>query len=238
MDLPAQPPPDTPAPPPGPEALWSRQKMRWIIGAGILSILGLALALPYSRWKRTRITGCDVTETTNNARQLHLALFNFDSDYGRFPDASTVAAVKADTGTTVTLGTSSSNELLRQLLVTVCKAESVFWGPSELTPRKPDNDMSGSRALEKGECSFAYVAGLSTSSDAETPVLIAPVAPGKRGFERREENDDMAVVLFIDGSAKKLPIDKHGNAMLNGMDLLNPRQPFWGGKAPDVKWPE
>ncbi len=24
----------------------------------------------------------------------------------------------------------------------------------------------------------------------------------------------------------------------NGLDLLDPRQPFWYGKAPDVKWPK
>jgi len=238
MDLPVQPRPDVPAPLAGPVAIRSQQKMRWIIVGGILSIVGLLLALPvvFSRKKGT--TRPYPYKAQNDVRQLHLGLLNFQTDYGTFPDASTIAAVKASTGTGVTLGTSSSNEYLRQLLVTTMKAESVFWAPSAHTPHKPDNDMSGSRALEKGECSFAYVPGLSSSSIPSTPVLMAPVDPAGRCFERKKDYGNLAVVLFVDGSAKAFPVDKHGQVQLNGMDLFDPRQTFWGGTAPDVKWPE
>ena len=237
MDLPEQPPPDVPAPPPGPEAVRSRQVMQRIIVAGVLSIIGI-LMIPLVVHVLRGPRHLSSTEAINNARQVHLALFNFDADYGRFPDGSTIAAVKADTGTAVTLGTSSSNEMLRQLLVTVAKSESIFWAYSAITPRKPDQVMNGSHALEKGECAFAYVAALSSSSDPATPVLMAPVDPGKRCFERRKDYQNKAVVLFLDGSAKTFPIDKHGKVQVSGMDIFDPRQPFWGGKAPDVKWPE
>ena len=55
MDLPVQPRPDVPAPLAGPVAIRSQQKMRWIIVGGILSIVGLLLALPvvFSRKKGT-----------------------------------------------------------------------------------------------------------------------------------------------------------------------------------------
>jgi hypothetical protein len=235
MDLPEQPPPDVPAPPPGPEAVRSRRVMRRIVVVGMLSLIGL-LMLPVVF--RTKGRHHDSIRAINNARQLHLALFNFDTDYGRFPDGSTIAAVKADTGTSVPLGTSSSNEMLRQLLVTVSKGESIFWAKSTISSKMPDNDMTGSHALAKGECAFAYVAGLSSSSDPATPILMAPVDPGKRCFERGKGYQNKAVVLFLNGSAKTFPIDKHGKVQLNGMDLFDPRQTFWGGKAPDVKWPE
>ena len=34
------------------------------------------------------------------------------------------------------------------------------------------------------------------------------------------------------------PIDKNGDVILNGMNLFDPRQPFWRWKAPDLKYPE
>ena len=30
----------------------------------------------------------------------------------------------------------------------------------------------------------------------------------------------------------------HGKVIINGLDLRDPRQPFWHGKTPDVKWPK
>ena len=211
--------------------------MRWIIVVGILSALGVFMIATTPRIIRSPKFGYR-TEATNNIRNLHLALFSFDSDHGSFPDASTIANVKADTGTDVTLGTSSSNEILRQLLVTVAKNEAIFWAKSAITPRKPDNVMHGSHALEKGECAFAYVAGLSASSNPAIPVLMGPVDPGKRCFERREDYNHTAVILFIDGHVETIPVDKYGKVYRNGRDLFDPRQPFWAGKAPDVKWPE
>jgi hypothetical protein len=237
MDLPEQPPPDAPAPPPGPEAVRSRDLMRWIIGVGVLSAIGVfVIATAPIVHKAPKLA--DLTEARNNLRQLHLALLDFDSDYGSFPAPSTIADVKAATHTDVPLGTTSSNELLRQMLVSVAKSERVFWAKSTITPRKPDNVVNGSHALEKGECAFAYVASLSSSDNPGMPVLMTPVDPAKRCFERRKDYGEKAVVLFLDGSVKSLPIDRHGKAQLNGMDLLDSRQPFWGGKAPDVKWPE
>jgi hypothetical protein len=236
MDLPEQPPPDAPAPPPGPEAMRSRRVMRWIIGVGILSIVGLLIAgMTLLVDRRGNAT---LTEASHNMRSLHHALFNFDSDYGSFPDASTIKDVKDSTRTTLALGTSSSNELFRQLIATTSKSESIFWAKSSISPRKPDNDISGGRALEKGECGFAYVVGGSSSSTTGRPIVLVPVDPAKRTFERRRDYDNRALVLFLDGIVKSFPVDKHGKVEIGGMDFFDPRQPHWGGKAPDVKWPE
>ena len=238
MDLPTQPPPDTPAPPPGPEAIRSRRIMNWIIVAGVLSIAGLLLLGIASRFLFKGHPHPPQIEATSNARSLHLALLDFDSDYGSFPDATTIADVKTTTSTTLPLGTTSSNEIFRQLIATTCQSESLFWARTAITPRKPDNNISGGHALEKGECAFAYIAGLSASDDPTTPILMAPVDPSSRCFERRKDYGEKAVVLFVDGRAKGFPIDKHGKVQLNGMDIFDPRQPFWKGKAPDIKWPD
>jgi len=49
-----------------------------------------------------------ITEPLSNIRQIGLLLFDFEQEYGRFPDASTIPAVQAATGTTLDLGDSSS----------------------------------------------------------------------------------------------------------------------------------
>lgn len=239
MDLPSQPPPDAPAPPPGPEAIRSQILFRCILVVGILAaILSAMVLLAPVFIKDINRRNVPRTEASNNAKQIHLALLDFDSDYGSFPDASTIADVKTSTSTTLPLGTTSSNEIFRQLIATTVKSESVFWARTAITPRKPDKNISGGHALEKGECAFAYIAGLSASDDPATPIMMAPVDPAGRCFERTKDYSNTAVILFIDGSVRHLPVDKHGHVEINGMDLFDPRQPFWKGKAPDIKWPE
>lgn len=66
---------------------------------------------------------------------------------------------------------------------------------------------------------------------------MTPLIRGKTIFDRGQFGGK-AVVLFLDNSAKALPIEKDGRVLLNGMDIFDPRQPFWKGKVPDIKWPE
>lgn len=237
MELPAQPPPDVPAPPPGPEAIRSRGILKGLLLVGIVSVIFMLVGVVPSR-VLFGTSNADRREAINNVKQVALALIDFDSDYGCFPDATTIAAVQADTSTSIPLGTSSSNALLRQLIANGNKHEKIFYAKSTVTPRKPDDIIHGSQALKKGECAFAYVAGLSSADDPTTPVLMAPVDPARGRFERREDYNNKAVILFLDGSARFFPVDKHGHVQLNGMDLFDPRQPFWKGKSPDIKWPE
>ena len=171
-----------------------------------------------------------------NLRQIGILLFAFEEEYGRSPDATTIPAVRAATGTTLALGDSSSNELFRQLLATVGGSEKIFWAKTATTPKKP-NDVLGADALAPGECAFTYIAGLTYTGDPETPIVMAPVIRGTWKFDR-EAFGGRAIVLHLNGSATALPIDKNGDVILNGMNLFDPRQPFWRGKAPDIKYPE
>jgi hypothetical protein len=79
--------------------------------------------------------------------------------------------------------------------------------------------------------------GISSSADPETPVCMTPLEPGKLTFDR-ELFEGRAVILRVDCSTITLPINASGHAILNGMDLFDPRQPFWHGKTPNVKWPK
>ena len=114
MPLPEQPPPDAPAPPPGPEALKSRAKMTLIYWIGGLSILGLMLMFAGAPLLLRSKVSADRTEALNNIRQIGLALSDFEMDYGTFPAAATIPDVKATTSTSLTLDDSSSNKLFRQ----------------------------------------------------------------------------------------------------------------------------
>ena len=71
----------------------------------------------------------------------------------------------------------------------------------------------------------------------ETPVIVSPLIPGTTRFDPRPF-DGKAVVLRLDYSAKTETIDSSGRVMIGGMDIFDPRQPWWGGKTPDIKWQE
>jgi len=102
--------------------------------------------------------------------------------------------------------------------------------------------MNGAKALEKGETPFSYIEGLSSSKySPETPIVVFPLVAGKRLFDYKlckKEYGGTAFVLSLDGAVNLYPVDKSGHVFINGKDIFDPSQPFWHGKAPDVKWPE
>jgi hypothetical protein len=218
--------------------------MRGIVWAGAISLL---VVLGYLFMPPAVSSGYPIpqrVEALSNSRQIVLNLYAFEEEYGRYPDATTIPAVQADTGTTFTLGDSSSNQLFRQLLATVGRSEKIFWAKTATTPKKP-NDILGADALLPGECAFTYIAGLTSTSHPDAPILMTPVVPGTLKFDPKPFGGE-AIIVFLDGSgadlvgssSTRIPIDKNGDVIVNGMNLFDPRQPYWRGKAPDIKWPE
>jgi hypothetical protein len=238
MDLPPQPPPDVPAPPPGPEAIRSRKVMTGIYWIGGLSIAILGILFLLSPVILRSKKAPNRTEAIHNLKQIHVALINFEADYGRFPDATIIADVQSKTHTSLALGTVSSNDYFRQLIATGTKSEKIFWAKTPSTPRRP-NDVLGPDALKKGECSFAYVAGLASSDDPGIPVAMTPMIAGTDEFDPNVFGDK-AIVLRIDGSvmAETIRTDNSKVSIRGGKTLLDPSLPYWRGKAPDLKWPE
>ncbi len=232
-----QPPPGVPAPPPGEEARKSRRKFWWIIGLGVGSLLlVVVLALPMFLAPGHR--GLGLVTSVSNARQIGMALLEFEIHYGKYPDATTATLVKAETGSTWTLSDATSNDLFQQLLVSgIITSEDTFYAKSPWAKRPDHLFTTESQAIAARECGFAYIAGLSSKHDPATPVCVSPLEPGKLTFDRKSF-DGKAIILRVDNSAIALPIDRSGRAILNGMDLFDPRQPFWHGKAPNVKWPK
>jgi hypothetical protein len=238
MDPLEQPPPNAPCPPPNKAAAKSRDKAFLIFGLGIVSML-VCIAI----WVQPVVVRSHKapthTEALNNIRQVGMALFEFDSEYGSFPDTGTIAAVREATGTDLDLGSSSSNQIFRQLIAAGLKSERIFHCAGASPPaRKPDNIVTKGKALEAGECSFGYVTGQTSTLDPGRPVVFGPLVPGTRRFDTAPFKGK-AIILRLDNSATAMAIDaKTGQVMQNGMDIFDPRQPWWGGKAPDIKLPE
>lgn len=171
-----------------------------------------------------------------NLRQVGLALFEFDAEYGAFPDKEAAEDVKDATGTALRLGSATSNEYFRQLIASVARTEKIFQFGA---PAKPaDERINGAgEALAKGECDFAYLPGSAAASDPGTPVVLGPLVPGKMKFDPAPLAGK-AVVLTVDGAVKTFPITKEGEVLMEGKSLFDPAQPFWKDRKPEVAWPE
>jgi len=238
-----QPPPNAPAPPPSEAALRSRQWWKWIWIVGAVSVIGVfvigfIMPVVFSASKKS-----NTVKAVSNAKQIGIALFSFAEDYGTYPSAATIAKVRADhPGVSARMGTATSNDFFRQLIVTECIDHEWAFHAIASGVRKPDGVMTGADMLAKGECGFSYIAGLPFPySPPQTPVLMTPLVPGKRLFDfklSRKHYGGKAVILMQDNSVLVPPVDKSGHVHLNGKDLFDPSQPFWNGRTPDVKWPE
>jgi hypothetical protein len=207
-----------------------------MIGIGFATvILCLILAMPHL-FRSRRLT--PLSEAVINARIVGLFLNEFDSKFGKFPNSSTAASVKSATGTTLTLADRTSNDLFSQLFgAGMVECEAQFYAKA-VSARKTDGIFTtDATMLEHGECSFAYISGLDSKCHPDTPLVFGPVIPGTTTLDR-SLCYGKAVILKIDNSVASLPINSAGKIIYNGLDLLDPRQPFWHGKAPDVKWPK
>lgn len=175
-------------------------------------------------------------EAASNARQISLALQNFDLDYGSFPDGATAAEVTKETGSLIPVRGESSNAYFRQLLAAGQGSEKMFY--NKAAGRKPDYNAEGTSALEKGECGFSYVVGLNASSNGSAPLVVAPLVPGTTTFDPKPFNGK-AIVLRVDGSVIIESISKSGEVLdQEGKNILDPTQSYWGGNPVIIANPE
>jgi prepilin-type N-terminal cleavage/methylation domain-containing protein len=190
----------------------------------------------------------DQTEAVSNARQIGLALFEFETAYGSFPDATTAEEVKKNTETVLTLGTANANDYFRQLIAAeVCQSEAMFYAKTAFT-KKPDNVFNTSQnALTAGEVGYGYIMNtnnaFSTAGNPARPICVAPLAfPFSTGQFDTDLYDFKAVVLRMDNSVQSVPILKSSKlAQLGGgKNLLSTGDDtVWGtGVTPTISNPQ
>ena len=113
--------PSTDAPVPQHEAaIRSRRKWRafWIVGL-IAIMCGIILLLNAANIQRNK---AKTTEAHNNLRSMSCALLEFDTEYGRFPDPSTISKVRGNSESLLPLGKKTSNDFFRQIIASGIRA--------------------------------------------------------------------------------------------------------------------
>ncbi len=189
----------------------------------------------------------DQTEAVNNARQIGIALFEFETEYGSFPDTTTAAAVASATDTTVVSG-DTANDRFRQLIRSgIAQSEAMFYSKTSYT-KKPDGVFnSDQQALAKGEVGFGMMvkgdgSGLSASGNPSRPIVMTPFANGLAS-EKFDYDiyDGKAVFAKLDQSVTSLQIIKtSGLVKINGKGLTETGEDtVWGTETtPAISYPQ
>ena len=237
-------------PPPGPDILpdegpppgWNgmtRQKVWGLVAVFVVMLVIVVACLPPMVLRSTKAS--ERTMATSNAKQLALALIEFDQEFGKFPHESTVPLVQSATGTGLSLAGHSSNAMLRQLIAYGIESEDIFDScHPEMPTSGPDNDIRPGQALKPGEVGFSYVAGLDSSMNPGLPVLAANMMPGTEEFWDRPFGGK-AVILRIDTSVDQLMIRASDSKVTvgGGLTLFDPSAPYWPkGHTIDLRHPE
>ena len=179
----------------------------------------------------------DQTEAVSNARQIGMALFEFETAYGSFPDETTGTQVTENTGTQLALTGDTSNAYFRQLLAAeIASSEEIFYAKAGYS-KKADNVFNTTdKALAPGEVGFGYImnnqSALSSAGNPARPVVAAPLAfPFQTSQFDPDYYDSRAVVLRIDNSVQSLPILKTSKLVIlgGGKNLLQTGEDtIWG----------
>lgn len=176
----------------------------------IASLAGLTAPMVIRQRKKA-----DQTEATSNARQIGLAMFEFETEYTRFPDDTSGAEVASNTGSTLLMGTGPSNNYFRQLIgAGFTQSEQMFYAKVPGS-RKPDGNITGAGALAAREVGFGYitlgVVGLSTAGNPARPYVVTPLLGTSGDTFDAAPFDGKAVVLRIDNSVSSLQINTTSN---------------------------
>ncbi len=183
------------------------------------------------------------TEAMNNARQLFLGLFEFDVEYGSYPDNDTAEYVRDDTDSQLQMTGNYSNDYFRQLLAAGYSnnSEQPFYAKTANSPRKPDDVISQGEALKAGEVGFGYLMNgqyaFSSSASSSTPIAVAPLLNNSTAGEfDPEPYDGKAIVLKLDGAATAVNIMPTNNQIKVAGNRLLETGPdsIWGTNADPV----
>lgn len=232
-----QPPPSAPAPPPSEAAILSQKKRKWIWVVGIPSAILMAGMSIAPLLVRNRCCKTPAGESIRNLQQIGMGLFEFQSEYGDFPAATTIHAVQTATESDIPLGTVTSNDFFGQLFASgMVQSESIFYAQVAGT-HKPDDNLTRTEVLRKGECGFTYFLGAKPTDNPSRPLVIAPMIPGTDRFDPKPFKG-RAVFLKMDCSVTSLPIDNDGHILIDGRNMMDPHHPIWDSHAPVIAWPD
>lgn len=203
-----------------------------------LASMGTPMALKQMK-KKDLLTG------TNNAKQIYMAMTEFESDFGSFPDDYTATR---DPDLADFTG-EDANIYLGQLIQSgIIDKEGVFKLKGGASVKgEPDDIISEGNVLVAGENGFSYVmkekgVSFSLSDKSSIPLLVGAMDhrdPSKTKF--KDVFGGKALVLRIDGSATQERISpKTGKVnLVSGKTLFDASEDsVWQGYAPYVYLPK
>lgn len=170
-----------------------------------------------------------------NLRQIGLMLFEFETEFGEFPNEKTARVVKEATETEAELKGATANDCFFQLVAANMTTHVHLFTLNERADEKPPGADKKPTRLEK--CDFAYLSGMNAAGNPGRPLVVAPLVKGQTMFDPKVLGGK-AVVLRADNSVQSFPIQPDGRVLIDGRDVFDPAQPFWNGKVPPIKWPE
>ena len=171
----------------------------------IASLAGLTAPMVIRQRKKA-----DQTQAVNNARQIGFAMFEFETEYGRFPDSNSANEVTVNTETTIPMTGTDSNSYFRQLMgAGYTLSEAMFYAKVPGS-KKPDGNIEGTSALDIGEVGFGYILagtnGISTAGNPARPYVVTPLLGTSGDQFDKDPFDGKAVILRIDNSVTSLQI--------------------------------
>ena len=184
-------------------------------------------------------------EAISNSKQIGLAMFQFETDYGTYPDAETQKTLNIEFPDADVKGsTTGSNGHFRQLMQAgIAPSEEMFYAKAGGT-KKPDGNIKAENAMAAKEVGFGYITnkgvGMSTSGNPSRVIVATPLTAAG-GFEfDGGPFDGVAVLLKIDQSASALKISKDpktglGPVKVGGLNL--DKAEFWGTVSPQMEAP-
>ncbi len=161
----------------------------------------------------------DQTKDLSNAKQISLALRQFAIDNnGSYP----AKAPAADYASAPPTQPPTSNDAFWWLFSNYLQSEQIFAvAGSAYTPSNPDNKLDAADAstrtdtLKAGENSFAYVSGLTDTSNPTFPLLADGFVVGSPGVYATNKSTKggvwaakKAVVVFCDASGQLMAVNR------------------------------
>lgn len=188
-----------------------------VVIAIIVTLAGVATPVLLAQKKRG-----DHAKAIQNAKQVGYALFNFENDFGRYPDDNTVDDLDQDA---VTKQGSDANAYFSQLIAGgYVDQEAPFYCKTDFTV-EPDNDKTSGNILEAGEVGFSYVmrssgTALNSSVNSAVPLIVAPSSFEADDTYNRNVYNKRSVVLRVDMSVTDPGINEEGVISVKGKNLF------------------
>lgn len=228
------------------KALWAFTLIELLVVISIIALLA-GIALPV--FSSVQVKGAQ-TAALSNSKQIALACRLYSIDNGGAYPSYTLTNGKPTT-TTV----SDSNAAFAQLFPDYCQSEDIFWLPKckFCTQSKPDNKIDNpaqdtpSETLKTGENHWAYVLGLTDSSNPRFPLIADGFESATSHTYSKDETAKgglwkakQAIIVRCDSSAGLEKVSSDGTVKLSpeGGDLFGNGETNWLGKGNTVVNPK